>query len=412
MKEPQHNDYFPLSEYKERLAHLRSEMAKVGMDAILLSTEANVTYCTGFLSGYWFITNYDDSQLALITADTNDEPILFLPDNMEQTARTSCISDVRSWSQFSGGKGKGSVETVSQSFAGRRLTKAKVGLEIGPHDRPGMSLPFLKALQESLPGVEWVDSSEVMKRVRMIKSPLEIEKFRTACNITCQAFKIGLDSLREGMSEREFGQIIALEMSRLSPDVCVNHPWILYVHSDGRGAAAYDGIPSCYRLRKGDTLYLDGGFICQGYPADVLRCAVIGPPTGDQRRYYYASRDANMAALKHVRPGLKCKELYKIWADTVCELGFKDSLKAQRDANWDFLGHGIGLAAHESPIINSTCEEVLAPGMVLALEGNVFDKFPFRDTTISLKNEENVLVTETGYEWLTPLSNDLWIVEK
>ena len=41
-----------------------------------------------------------------------------------------------------------------------------------------------------------------------------------------------------------------------------------------------------------------------------------------------------------------------------------------------------------------------------------FDKFPFCDTTISLKNEENVLVTETGYEWLTPLSNNLWIVEK
>ncbi len=49
--------------------------------------------------------------------------------------------------------------------------------------------------------------------------------------------------------------------------------------------------------------------------------------------------------------------------------------------------------------------------MVMALEGNVFDKFPFRETTISLKNEENVLVTADGREWLTPLSTELVVVE-
>ncbi len=412
MKEPEHNDYFPLSEYEDRLARLRAEMVREGMDGILLSTEPNVVYCTGLLNGYWICTMHDDSQLALISADPDDEPILLLPDNLEQTARTSCVSDIRTWSQFTGGKGKGSIATVADGFADRQLTKARVGLEIGPHDRPGMSLPFLKELQDALPGVQWLDSTEVMKQVRKVKSPREIDKLRVACEITCQAFEVGMDAIKEGMSEKQLGHIIAQQIARLSPDACVNHPWVIFVHASGRGPAAYDGIPSNYRFKKGDSVYLDGGLVYQGYGADMIRCAVIGKPSRDQERYYYASRDANMAAVRHVRPGMKVKELYECWANTVCELGFEDSLRNQQEADWDFLGHGLGLTIHELPLLNSTGEEVLEPGMVMAIEGNVFDKFPFRETTISLKNEEDVLVTEDGYEWLTPLPNDLWIVEK
>jgi len=411
MKEPENNDYFPLSEYQQRLGRLRSEMVKAGMDAVLLSTEPNVVYCTGLLDGYWIATMHDDVQLALITADPADEPTLFVPDSLEQTAQTSCISDIRVWSQFSGGTTRGSVATVADGFADLNLTKGRVGLEIGPHDRPGMSLPFFEELRAALPAVEWVDSTEVMKQIRKIKSPREIQKFKTACDISCQAFAAGLDAIEQGMSEKELGHIIAQEMARQSPDVCVNHPWVIFVHSSGRGPAAYDGIPSGYRFQKGDTVYIDGGFVYQGYGADMIRCAVIGKPTRDQERYYYASRDANMAALRYVQPGITGAQLYQFWAETVCELGFEESLRSQQQADWDFLGHGIGLTIHELPLLNSTCQDVLEPGMVMAIEGNVFDKFPFRETTISLKNEDNVMVTEDGYEWLTPLSTELVVVE-
>ena len=112
-------------------------------------------------------------------------------------------------------------------------------------------------------------------------------------------------------------------------------------------------------------------------------------------------------SIHYVRPGIKGKELCEFWADTVCDLGCEQSLRSQQAADWDSLGHGIGLSIHELPLLNSTCEEILVPGMIMAIEGNVFDKFRFRETTVSLKNEEDVLVTQDGYEWLTPLANDL-----
>lgn len=411
MREPQNNDQFPLTEYESRIARLRAEMKAEGMDAMLASTEANVVYFTGFLNGYWICTMHDDSQLALITADPADEPMLFIPDHLEQTARTGCVSDLRVWSQFSGGKSKGSVATVMDGFIERKLKNARVGIEIGPHDRPGMSLPYFGELRDALPGVEWVECTDIMTRIRKVKSPLEIEKTKIACNVTCQAVQVGMDAIREGMSEKELGQIIAMEMVRQSPDACVNNPWFIMVHSSGRGISAYDGIPSSYRFKKGETVYVDTGFVYQGYRSDMIRCAVLGKPSEEQEKYYYACRDANMAALRYVKPGVRAKDIYEFWANTAAELGFADSIKGQQDADWDFLGHGLGLTTHELPLLNSTCEEEIVPGMVMSLEGNVFDKFPFSLTKYALKNEENVLVTENGSEWLTPLSNDLWIVD-
>ena len=411
MQEPQNNSWFPLPEYEDRIVRLRRQMSGAGLDAVLLSTEANVVYCTGLQNGYWICTMHDDVQLALISADPGIEPILFLPDSLEQTAWTSCVSDVRVWSQFSAGRSRGAVATVADAMGTCSLANARVGMEIGAHDRPGMSLPFFSALKEALPGVDWVDNTEVMKQVRKVKSLLEIDKMRTACRITCDAVAAGLDALREGMSEKQLAHVIALEMARQCPDISVIRPWFIFVHCSGRGPCAFDGIPGDYRFQRGESVYIDTGLVYHGYTADMIRCAAIGKPSRDLERYYYASRDANMAVVKHIRPGLTGRELCEFWADTVCELGFEHSLRTQQAADWDFLGHGIGISTHELPLLTSTCEEVLVPGMTMAIEGNVFDAFPFSKTRYALKNEEDVLVTDDGSEWLTPLDTELRVVE-
>lgn len=412
MKQPQNNDYFPLSEYEVRLARIRKEMQSANLDAVLLTTEQNIVYTTGFLNGYWICKNHDDAQLALIPANEAYEPILLLPCHLEQTARTSCISDIRVWTQFDALKGKGATLTVVDTIISCGLTNARIGTEIGLNDHLGVPLPFLQAVQDSLPDVEWNCVGGVMGRARAIKSDLEIEKVRTACKITCNAVQVGMDSIKEGMSEKELGQIIAVEMAKQSPDVCTIHPWFLFIHSTGRGSSAYDGMPTNYRFRKGDYIYVDSGFNFHGYNADMIRCASIGAPSPETLRYYTANRDANMAAIEFMRPGVKCKEVYEFFAQKVRELGFAKQIAQQHEANWKFLGHSWGLSIHEMPYIDGVTEDILQPGMVFSIEGNIFDKMPMPLTTQILKNEENVLITETGSEWLTSLPNNLWIVEK
>jgi len=409
MKTPENNDHFPLAEYEMRLARLRRQMATDGLDALLLTTEPNIVYTTGFLNGYWICKNHDDAQFVLITADAAQDPILLLPCHLEQTARTSCVSDIRMWTQFDALKGNGSVATVADTVRRCGLAEARIGTEIGPNDRLGISIPFLRSLEQSLPGVRWQDAGGVMGRVRVIKSALEIETVRTACKITCEAYKVGMDAIREGMSEKELGQIFALEIAKQSPDVCTIHPWFLFIHATGRGPSAYDNMPTSYRFRKGDCVYIDGGFNFHGYNADMIRCASIGPPSAETRRYYEANRKANMAAIEFMRPGVTCKEVYECFAEKVRELGFGRQIEQQHAANWKFLGHSWGLSVHEMPYLDGATEEVLQPGMIFSIEGNIFDKMPMSVTTQVLKNEENIVITKDGNEWLTPISNDLWI---
>lgn len=146
---------------------------------------------------------------------------------------------------------------ASTTLKDRKLENGCIGLEIGPHDRPGILLPFLDSLKSALPHVTWSDSTQIIKEARKIKSKLEIEKFRMACNITCEAFHAGLDAIKEERTEKEIGRIIAQEMVRLSPDVCVNNPWLIFVHASGRGPCAFDGVPSNYQFKKGDTVYIE-----------------------------------------------------------------------------------------------------------------------------------------------------------
>lgn len=412
MRQPPHNDHFPLAEFETRLARIRAEMGAAGMHALLLSTEANVRYFTGLLSGYWGITLHDDVQLALISRDPEVEPVLLLPDHLQATAETTgCVTEFRLWSQFSGGRSKQPVDVVADTFRDLKLARGRVGIETGRDDRPGMSIPFLQAMQSRLPGVEWVDCAAALARLRMVKSALETQKIRAAVDITVQAFKAGMDALREGMSEKELAQILALEMARLSPDVCVSNPWILFVTTDGRSPTAYDGVPTSYRFQPGDCIQLDGGFIFQGYGADLCRTLAIGDPGREKRRYYDAALEANLDTMRQIRPGLQARELYDFWEERVCALGFERSIKLQRQADIDFLGHGIGLTTHELPVLDSTTETVLVPGMALAIEGDIVDDLPYPRRQISVIDEEDVLVTETGYEWLSSdLPNELHIV--
>ena len=412
MRDPAYNDRFPLTEYEQRLERIRAAMTAEGVDALLLSTEANVTYFTGLLSGYWGITMHDDVQLVLIPRDSQVEPVLLLPDQLQATAETTgCVTEIRLWSQFSGGVSKGPVDVVADTVADLRMSAGRIGIETGPDDRPGMSVPFLTALQHQLQGVEWVTCAGSLAQVRMVKSPLEIGKLRTAVDITVQAFRAGMEALKEGMSEKELAHVVASEMIRLCPDACVPNPWILFVTADGRSPTAYDGLPTNYRFQPGDCIQLDGGLIFHGYGADLCRTMAIGDPGREKRQFYDAVLAANVATMERIHPGLRACDLYQFWEEKVCALGFERSIALMHEADIDFLGHGLGLTTHDLPVLDSRNETILESGMALAIEGDIVDDLPYPRRRISLIDEEDALVTESGYEWLSAdLPNNLHIV--
>jgi len=313
------------------------------------------------------------------------------------------------WSQFGTGKSKSAIDLLVETLSEKKLDRGRIGMEVGKRTVLNMPLPHYGALARALPHAEIVDCCDAIAQSRMIKSAEEIVYLRRACDITCKAFKAGLESLCEGMSEREISHIMAEEAVAHTDEGCLTRQWTIFVHG-GRGRLNwFDGIPGDYRFKKGDPVYVDGGVTFRGYYCDIIRIASIGEPDAAHRRLFDANRKANLAVMDKMAPGVRisdlCQTLFQTWRDCGCE----KELDEQLACDYDFLGHGVGLGIHEEPLLWSGNNLELRPGMNFALEGMLVDKMPLNKTKIAVGIEENVLVTEAGRDWLTPLDNDIWI---
>ena len=408
MREPEFG-HFTLGEHARRWKVVVDAMKKAGIDALLVTTEENVRYLTGLLNGYWMVNMYDDMQVALIPADASVAPVLFLPDHLGGVAKTSWIDDVRVWSQFVTGKSRSAVDIIVDALAEKKLDSGRVAMEVGGGTPLNMPMRSYEALCSRLPRVEVVDCGEVVASARQVKSAEEIVYVRRACDITCKAFKAGLESLREGMSERELSHIMAEEALRHTDEGGLTRQWTFFINA-GRGRTHwFDDIPGDYRFKKGDPVFIDGGVTFRGYWCDMLRIGSIGELDRDHRRIFDANRKANIAAMEAVAPGVRISDLSRAAFEVWRQCGLQKELDEQLGADYDFMGHNIGLGIHEEPLMCSTNQAELRPGMVFTLEGMMVDRMPLDKTRIALGIEENILVTEDGYDRLTPLDNALWV---
>ena len=407
MKQPVYNDYFPMEEYEQRILRIRAAMVKEELDAVLLTTQPNVDYSSGFLNGTWSATFGEGKTQVLITAK-DVEPVLFAQAGLQALFGTSAIGDIRPQGDADYGTSPNAVYDV---FKEKGLLSAKVGIEMSKGDMMGLSYPLFSAIKTLMPKVDFADCSEIMYSVRKIKSPLEIEKIRRAVRITQKAYEYAIPQIKEGMSERELAALIARGMAANSDEGGARNPWFIFVYADGKNPAAWDGIPSSYRFRKGDCIYIDCGAVYHGYYSDFIRIASIGEPSEAKQRIYYGARNANMALIDRLKPGMKVSSMCKILADELTAQGLGREVRIMQEFGGMYEGHGIGLSIHEPPVIKADSGEVLLEGMTLAIEGNVFDDLPLSRTKTALKNEENVLITQNGCKLLTTMPNDIYVIK-
>lgn len=405
MRKPIYNDYFPLTEYENRLEAIRAAMRREGFAALLLSTESNVVYTSGFLNGTWPNGFHLGRQFALIPVSEQNEPVLICPTALTGSLMTSAFSDVYPINEPEGTEG---VQKIADLLAYWDSVDQRIGIEKGPAICPSLISGFEPALKRALPQADFHDCSGLMAAVRQIKSPREIEKIRRAVEISETALFEAFEQCHTGMSEREVAGQIALSMARQSPDCAVNHPWFIYVHATGKSRIGWDGIPSEYIIRDTDLLYIDCGFIYQGYTADMIRVFSFGNPDPRLCQAYEAARQVNETMISALRPGLKIQDLMVCYERALSGLGLQKQWDAMQSYQFLYAGHGIGLDIHEPPFISAVDQSHLEAGMTLAIEPDVFFNLPLSEQTVALKPENDVLITAEGGELLTTSSTEIW----
>ncbi len=370
---------FPRAEFVERTAKMQMRMAENKLDAILLTTEANVRYFSGFFTQFW----ESPTRPWFLVIPAEDKPIAIIPEIGIAGMTDTWLDDVRTWaSPCPEDDGVSLLVDLLKSVCKKYR---RLGMTLGPESYLRMPVVNYQRLIAQLPQLELVDVAELMHQQRMIKSAREIEKIRHVCAITSAAFQALPDRISMGMTEREICRQLRLDLIQSGAD---HSPYMVA----GSGPCGYDSIimgPSDRNLEHGDLLIIDTGTVWDGYFCDFDRNFAFGHIDPNTQKANQVVFDAVEAGFRESRPGNTTSDIWTAMNTVMAEGGSLGNEVGR-------LGHGLGMQLTERPSHTATDNTLLEPGMVLTLEpGMTFA--PGKQ----MVHEENIVITDNGAEWLS-----------
>lgn len=369
---------FPVAEFRARTARAQDAMAAAGLDALLLTTEPELRYFTGFLTRFW---ESPTRPWFLILPRTGD-PVAVIPAIGASLMRTTWIADIRTWR--SPDYEDDGVSLLAGALCDLVRQGGAIGVPSGAETHLRMPLADWEVLKRRTGGRIFRDDAGVMRRLRMVKSGAEIAKIRESCAIANRAFARVPEIARQGVPLAQ----VFRDFQRLCLEEGAD--WVPYV----AGGAAPGGYPDVISpaterpLAPGDVLMLDTGLVRDGYFCDFDRNYSVGPPAPELIRAHDRLIAATLAGFDRARPGTTAAEVFAAMDHVLT--GGSGGLEAGR------FGHGLGMQLTEPPSLIPADHTVLEPGMVLTLEPGV-ELGPER----WLVNEEDIVIGEGGAEWLS-----------
>lgn len=358
-----------------RTACAQTEMVRAGLDALLLTTEPEVRYYTGFLTRFW----ESPTRPWFVVLPVSGAPVAIIPAIGAPLMARTWVKDVRTWPAPR--PEDDGIGLLARTLGELTPANGRIGLAEGHESHLQMPLAGLAALRDQLGLRTIVDDRGITRRLRQVKSPAEVDKIRFAAKIADRAFG-RLSSIASP------GDPISLVFRRFQM-LCLEEgaDWVPYL----AGACAPGGYedvisPADERpLQLGDVLMLDTGLVHDGYFCDFDRNYSLGPPSNAVASAHARLIEATEAAATAVRPGETMAGLYRLMAD-----------RLQLTAGSGRLGHGVGQQLTEGASILPDDHTELVAGMVIALEPMI-NLAPGK----IMVHEENITVTENAYEWLS-----------
>lgn len=369
---------FSDAEFAARTAKAQAKMAEEGLAALLLTSEPEVRYFTGFLTRFW----ESPTRPWFLIVPVSGKPIAVIPSIGAALMGQTWIDDIRTWSAPD--LRDDGVSLLAETLRDVVVDGGQIGVPDGHETHLRMPLADLQRVRADIGKREIVGDAGILRALRMVKSETEIAKIETACAIAGRAFERVPEIARAGMPLEEVYrrfQMLCLEEGA---------DWVSYLAGGAEPGGYGDVISPATQipLATGDVLMLDTGVVRDGYFSDFDRNWSIGPATPEVKAAYGKLIDASDAAFALAKPGVTAAELFHAMNDVVS--GGQGGTDAGR------LGHGLGMSLTEWPSLIPTDHTVLEAGMVLTLEPGIAvgEKI--------LVHEENIVVTESSARFLSP----------
>jgi Xaa-Pro aminopeptidase len=363
-----------------RHARVRSALQATGLDALIVTTPANIRYLANHIgtAGTLIITSSDiqllvDFRYKEAVRSRQDSPaacpglrIIDVPDSYDEAL----------------------VKTTISSPA------RVVGIEAG-HLTVARQEWLTRTWQSRSADITLRSTERLIERFRAVKDAAEISLLREAARRLTPVAATAIDSIGSGIPEKEVAAVIETALRRAGYE----RPAFDTIVASGPNSALPHYRAGDRALHDGDLVVLDFGGVLDGYCSDLTRTVTVGNPSPEARRLHAAVLEAQSAAIDAVKPGVTTADVDGAARQVLVGYGLGEAFGHG-------TGHGLGLDVHEEPRVSKPRPDVpperLEPGMVFTIEPGAYVP-GFGGVRI----EDDVLVTETGCEVLTSVPREL-----
>jgi Xaa-Pro aminopeptidase len=352
--------------FRRRQKELREELDRRKVDALLVTHLPNVRYLCGF-SG---------SSGALLAAR---HPVFFTDGRYAEQASAQV-------------EGARVAVVKGYPLAAAAAACVKSGIKRVAIESEHLTVAQLDAFQKALgKGVRVIRLAGAVEQLRVLKDADEIQLLRNAVELSSKLFRPLLRAMHSGLAE----STIAAKLEFMARRAGAEGMSFQTIVASAERSALPHGVASAAKLPSTGFVVLDYGIVLDGYCSDMTRTVHLGEAPAEARALYDAVLEAQLAAIRVVRPGATAAEV-----DQAARREFK---RARLDRFFSHsTGHGVGLEIHELPRLAARNDAVLSPGMVVTVEPGVY--LPGK---CGIRIEDMLLVTEDGNEVLTPVSKEL-----
>lgn len=341
----------------DKFFDIKNYLKEKDLDFILFATyedvNPNIFYFTGYVgAGFLIIFPSGEMMLHVPTRD---------------------LAQAKKIKSLTISSGKKLFEVLSE----RNLLSKNVGIDFA-----NISVRDFNNLKEKLK-CEFIDLTEFMEGIRMIKDKIEIDKIKGACKITDEILQKFVDNFRDFKTEEEASSFLVYETLKRGCSVAFEP-----IVATGENAAVPHHI-SRGKINKGFCV-VDFGVKFEGYCSDVTRTFYVGKSTEKEKKIYSDLLKEQEKAISLVRPGLVIGDFC-----VMAEKNLKQKLIHS-------LGHGMGIEVHEMPYVSLDSKFTLKEGMVVTIEPGEYIEGKY-----GLRIEDDVLVTSFGSEILSKFTKEL-----
>lgn len=332
---------------KKRIDRIRQIMAENGMDTIMILTDENRRYLSGFTGED---SQFDETSGALFI---NSRKLLFATDSRftEQVANEAPDFEIYCYKRGIANE----LSNILKEFNTQKLGFESKRMSQFQYEK------ITEHINENQLDITLVPIDIELDNFRVHKDETEIDIIRKALHLSESVFLTIKKKIRVGMTEKELAWELEKEI-RANGGEALSFPSII---ASGPNSALPHAIPEDRKIKKGEPLLFDWGTILSGYCSDISRTLFVGKPDEKFEKVFRTVQEAQEKAIHAIKAGESGKAIDHIARSHIEENGFGDYFGHG-------LGHGVGLAVHEQPRLSPLAEGILEEGMVVTVEPGIY----------------------------------------